>query len=54
MKGLMTFGGALLAAGSALAHEGGHMHPHGAEAGLSLLPMAALIGVAALVAWNRR
>ncbi|SNS34446.1 peptidase M23 [Antarctobacter heliothermus] len=54
MKTVLTFASALLAAAPALAHEGGHMHPHGMEGGLTLLPMAALIGVAALVAWNRR
>ncbi|ASP19035.1 hypothetical protein ANTHELSMS3_00311 [Antarctobacter heliothermus] len=54
MKTVLTFVAALLAAAPALAHEGGHLHPHGVESGMSLLPMAALIGVAALVAWNRR
>ncbi|MBV7396049.1 peptidase M23 [Mameliella alba] len=54
MKTLVTFGAALLAAGPVWAHEGGHLHPHGMESGLSLLPMAALIGVAALIAWNRK
>ena len=54
MKTVTTFGATLLAAAPALAHEGGHLHPHGMESGLSLLPMAALIGVAALVVWSRR
>lgn len=54
MKRFSAFATALLAAAPAWAHEGGHLHPHGVESGLSLLPVAALIGVAGLVAWNRR
>ncbi|WP_417206085.1 peptidase M23 [Antarctobacter sp.] len=54
MKTVLTCATALLAAAPALAHDGGHLHPHGMESSLSLLPMAALIGVAALVAWHRR
>ncbi|MBY6160460.1 peptidase M23 [Mameliella alba] len=54
MKTFATLALSVLAAGPALAHEGGHLHPHGLEGGLSLLPMAALIGVAALIAWSRR
>ncbi len=52
MKKLIAFGMAV-AATPALAHEGGHLHPHGAESWLALLPAVALI-VTALVIWSRR
>lgn len=54
MKKLITTGAALLTAAPALAHPGSHMHPHGAESWLSLLPAVALIAVAGLIAWGRR
>lgn len=54
MKSVLTFASTLLLAAPVLAHDGAHMHPHGMESSLSLLPLAALIGVAALLAWNRR
>jgi hypothetical protein len=45
----------VLAAAPALAHEGGaHMHPHGAEGWLALLPAAALVMVALFVAKARK
>ncbi|MGP6086891.1 hypothetical protein [Antarctobacter jejuensis] len=52
MKTLMTFSAAVLAT-PALAHGGGHLHPHGAESWLALLPAVALIATA-LVIWARR
>ncbi|WP_420327942.1 hypothetical protein [Mameliella sp.] len=54
MKNLIATGVALLAAAPALAHPGSHMHPHGAETWLSLLPAVALIVVAGLITWGRR
>ena len=50
----MILGGLMLAA-PAMAHEAGaHMHPHGAESWLALLPAAALIVTAVLLARGRR
>ncbi|HET9070243.1 MAG TPA: peptidase M23 [Amaricoccus sp.] len=39
----------VLLAPAAFAHEGGHLHPHGAEGGL--LAMAAAALAAAVLAW---
>lgn len=52
MKKLTVFGAAM-AASPALAHSGGHLHPHGAESWLALLPAVALV-LTALVIWSRR
>ncbi|GGF48430.1 hypothetical protein SAMN05216376_10366 [Mameliella alba] len=54
MKKLIATGAALMAAAPAMSHPGSHMHPHGAESWLSLLPAVALIVVAGLIAWGRR
>lgn len=43
-----------VAAAPAWAHEGGHLHPHGAGTWLALLPAAVLIVLAALVARRGR
>ena len=49
MKSLFTFGGASLLATSAIAHDGAHLHPHGADSFLVAILVAAF-GVAAVVA----
>ena len=47
MKSFFTIGGASLLATSAMAHDGTHLHPHGAESVLMAILVAAL-GVAAV------
>ena len=52
MKKLITVAAAVLAT-PALAHDGAHLHPHGTESWLALLPAVALIATALLI-WSRR
>lgn len=52
-KAAMILAG-VMAAAPAMAHEGGHLHPHGAGNWLNVVIALALIGVAGLVAVSRK
>ncbi|MGG7566035.1 peptidase M23 [Rhodovulum sp. DZ06] len=56
MKTLAATAAAILSAAPALAHDGAHMHPHGAEAGPGaiLASLALLAMVMGAVAYWRR
>lgn len=49
----MLFAFTLVAATPAIAHDGAHLHPHGAESWLALVAVA-LIAAAGTIAWKNR
>ncbi|MCV2876855.1 peptidase M23 [Rhodobacteraceae bacterium XHP0102] len=54
MKNIAIFVLALIVASPAAAHEGLHLHPHGAEPWMVALGALGAIGLAALIMTDRR
>ncbi len=54
MKNFVLFVLALSAASPAIAHDGLHLHPHGAEPWMVALGALGAIGLAALIIMDRR